>query len=110
MIPAGTRIFACTEPIDMRRSFDGLALAVRDRIGCDPQQGGLYIFTNKRRNRLKLLWFDQNGYCILYKRLHRAVFALPKGEGASVTIAGAQLAELLRGAEVQARDTRRDRC
>jgi transposase len=87
----------------MRKSFDGLALAVRERVGCDPQQGGLYIFINKRRNRLKLLWFDQNGYCILYKRLHRAVFLLPKGDGASVTIAGGQLAKILRGVEVESR-------
>lgn len=67
MIPAGVRIFVCTEPVDMRRSFDGLALAAREKLGCDPQQGGIFVFANKRSNRLKLLWFDRNGYCILYR-------------------------------------------
>ena len=74
MIPANTRIFVCPEPQDMRRSFDGLALAAREHLGEDPQSGALFAFINKRRNRLKVLWFDRNGYCILYKRLHRARF------------------------------------
>ena len=66
MIPANVRIFLCTEPVDMRRSFDGLALAARERLGQDPRQGGLFAFVNRRANRLKLLWFDRNGYCLLY--------------------------------------------
>jgi transposase len=77
MIPSGVRIFVCTEPQDMRRSFDGLSLAAREKLGEDPQSGALFVFTNKRGNRLKVLWFDRNGYCILYKRLHRARFRLP---------------------------------
>jgi transposase len=63
MIPADVRIFLCTEPVDMRRSFDGLALAARERLGQDPWQGGLFAFVNRRANRLNLLWFDRNGYC-----------------------------------------------
>lgn len=63
MTPADVRIFLCTEPVDMRRSFDGLALAARERLGQEPRQGGLFAFVNRRANRLKLLWFDRNGYC-----------------------------------------------
>jgi len=48
MIPADVRIFLCTEPVDMRRSFDGLALAARERLGQDPRQGGLFAFVNRR--------------------------------------------------------------
>jgi hypothetical protein len=77
MIPAHVRIFVCTEPVDLRRSFDGLALAARERLGHDPRAGGLFAFVNRRANRLKILWFDRNGYCLLYKRLHQAVFVSP---------------------------------
>ena len=78
MIPPSVRIFVCTERQDMRRSFDALALAVKERLDLDPQSGALFVFASKRGNRLKVLWFDHNGYCILYKRLHRAHFELPE--------------------------------
>lgn len=96
MIPATTRIFVCPEPQDMRRSFDGLALAAREHLGEDPQSGALFAFINKRRNRLKVLWFDHNGYCILYKRLHRARFHVPS----SRTLDPSKLGALLRGVEI----------
>lgn len=100
MIPASVRIFVCTEPQDLRRSFDGLALAARERLGEDPRSGALLCFVNKRQNRLKILWWDRNGYCLLYKRLHQALFRIPAGErsGASaLRLSGAQLAELIAG-------------
>lgn len=93
MIPSAVRIFVCAEPQDMRRSFDGLALAAREHLGEDPQSGALFVFINKRRNRVKVLWFDRNGYCLLYKRLHRARFELPL----SRTIDARTLATVLRG-------------
>lgn len=98
MIPAGVRVYVCTEAIDMRRSFDGLALAAREQLGHDPQQGGIFVFANRRRNRLKLLWFDRNGFCILYKRLHRALFELPQeGNDAAVVVDGRALAKIIAG-------------
>ena len=101
MIPAEVRIFVCTEPIDMRFGFDRLAAAVRERIGQDPLAGGLYIFANRGASRLKLLWFDHNGLCILYKRLHRAVFDLPLAPDGSrsVRLDRAALAALLAGVD-----------
>ena len=78
MIPSSVRIFVCTSPQDMRRSFDGLALAVRERLGEEPECGAVFVFINKRANRIKAMWFDRNGYCILYKRVHRAVFVPPR--------------------------------
>ncbi|MDD9933434.1 MAG: IS66 family insertion sequence element accessory protein TnpB [Myxococcales bacterium] len=95
MIPATVRIFVCPEPQDMRRSFDGLALAAPEHLGEDPQGGAVFVFCNKRRDRLKALWFDANGYCILYKRLHRAHFAMPDRR----TIEPRALAMLLRGVD-----------
>ena len=62
MIPSQVRIFICTERQDMRRSFDALALAVRERLGLEPESGSLFVFASKRGNRVKVLWFDRNGY------------------------------------------------
>ncbi len=100
MLPATVRVFVCVEPQDMRRSFDGLALATKQVLGEDPQSGALFVFVGKRRNRAKVLWFERNGYCLLYKRLHRALFRLPAatdGARPAVRIDGAQLAALLAG-------------
>ena len=100
MIPASVRVFVCTEPQDMRRSFDGLALAVRERLALDPESGALFVFASKRGNRLKVLWFDHNGYCLLYKRLHRARFDVPEASSTDrplVSIDARALATLLRG-------------
>lgn len=111
MIPADVRIFVCTAPQDMRRSFDGLALAARERLGLDPQQGGLFVFGNRRNNRLKVLWFDRNGFCILYKRLHRALFVVPGrgGDAPAMRIDAAQLGRILAGVPVTSRRARRGR-
>jgi transposase len=104
MIPAQVRIFVCTEPVDMRRSFDGLALAARERLGHDPLDGGLFVFANRRANRLKVLWFERTGYCLLYKRLHRALFAGPRqGDAIVVCIDRGELARLLEGVPVMRR-------
>lgn len=100
MIPATVRILVYTEPVDMRRGFDGLALIARDAMGQDPRSGALFIFANRRADRLKALWWDRNGYCVLYKRAHRAVFELPSKQDAnsvSVRIDGRLLGQLLAG-------------
>lgn len=100
MIPTSVRIFVCTQPLDMRRSFDGLAAAAKQVIGEDPRSGALFVFTNRRSNRLKVLWWDKNGYCLLCKRLHQALFRLPSGSvpsDRSVIVDGHGLHELLRG-------------
>jgi transposase len=103
MIPSSVRIFVCTQPQDMRRAFDGLALSTRQVLGENPQSGALFLFVNKRANRVKVLWWDRNGYCLLCKRLHRAKFVLPDGDQgrSSVRIDGRQLAEILAGVEMK---------
>lgn len=106
MIPPGVRIFVCTEPVDMRYGFDRLAYIAQSRIGEDPQGGAMFVFANRATNRMKVLWFDRNGYCMLYKRLHRAIFEMPIGNG-SATVAridGAALARMIAGV---ARERRR---
>jgi transposase len=102
MLPTGMRILVCTEPQDMRRSFDKLALVTRELLGEDPQSGALYVFVGKSATRVKVLWWDRNGYCLLYKRLHRALFVVPPGAakvGATIQIDSEALADLLAGVE-----------
>jgi transposase len=110
MLPAGVRIFLCTEPQDMRRSFDTLALVVQQLLREDPQSGALYVFVGKRATRTKVMWWDRNGYCLLYKRLHRALFRLPDAGGAAgpaLRIDGAALAQLLAGVVCEKRRGKR---
>lgn len=102
MLPTGTRILVCTEPQDMRRSFDTLARVAREVLGEEPQSGALYVFVGKSATRVKVLWWDRNGYCLLYKRLHRALFRLPADAprvGAAMQIDAEALAALLAGVE-----------
>jgi transposase len=106
VIPSGVRIFVCVEPVDMRLGFDRLAQVARDRVGRDPVDGGaLFVFGGRRASRLKVLWFDRNGLCLLYKRFHQARFELPRassGQGA-LHIDAAALAALLAGVPMPTR-------
>jgi transposase len=95
VIPSAVRIFVCAEPQDMRRSFDGLSLAAKEHFEVDPQAGALFVFVNKKKNRVKVLWFERNSCCLLYKRLHRARFVVPDAR----VIDAKMLASLLRGVE-----------
>lgn len=113
MIPSGVRIFVCTEPVDMRQGFDRLAQTARERLGQDPLQGSaLFVFANRRATRLKLLWVERNGICVLYKRLHRAVFELPAAAvgSMSVHVDGAALAKLLAGVARDDRARKKSAC
>ncbi len=100
MLPRSMPIFVATAPIDLRRSFDGLAAAAREQLGRDPLRGALFLFFNKAQDRVKLLWWDRTGYCILYKRLQRGSFRLPtaiEADDRSVSIEAAELAKILEG-------------
>jgi transposase len=106
MIGANVPIYVALDPVDMRKSFDTLALAVREQLGLNPENGALYVFAGKGGQRLKVLWFHKNGYCLLSKRLHRAVFRLPKGMEAgakSVEIDLLELGKILEGIGLSAR-------
>ena len=100
MIPSGVRIFVCVEPVDMRLGFDRLAQVARERVGRDPVEGGaLFVFGGRKASRLKVLWFDRNGLCLLYKRFHQAKFELPRASSGQrvLHIDAAALAALLAG-------------
>ena len=77
-LPPSTRVFVATQPADMRRSFDGLLAIVRDFLGHqDPFAGHLFVFRNKRGDRLKVLWWDRGGLALFYKRLEVGSFTFP---------------------------------
>jgi len=76
-LPSSVRIYMAAEPVDLRRGFDGLAAATRHIIHADPLSGHLFVFMNRRANRLKVLLWQQSGYLLMYKRLERGRFKLP---------------------------------
>ena len=101
MIPATVRIFVCTEAVDMRKSFDTLAFAAKDKLGEDPRSGALFVFANKRSNRMKVLWWDKTGYAIWFKALQEQKFLWPKrSELAVLTLTPQQLDFLLDGYDI----------
>jgi len=76
-LPSSVRIYVAAEAVDLRRGFDGLAAATRSVIGADPLSGHVFVFLNRRRNRIKLLVWDRTGYVLLYKRLEKGTFEIP---------------------------------
>lgn len=96
---AHLRIYAHIGPADMRKSFDGLCGLVRSVFQADPLDGSLFLFHNRRGDRVKILYWDRDGLALWYKRLERGTFELiPAGEGqAVVEIDATQLAMLLGG-------------
>lgn len=99
--PPAIRIFLCTRPADMRKSFDGLALMVREFLGADPLSGHLFVFRSKRSDRVKLLYWDSDGLAIWYKRLEKGTFRFPAAAGDGVEIRAADLAMLLDGVDLE---------
>ena len=100
-----TRIYLAVGGTDMRKSFDGLSGLVREKLREDPLSGHLFLFCNKPRNRLKVMYWDGNGLWVCAKRLERGRFSWPAerkaaGLGAAVTISQEDLAMLLGGIEM----------
>ncbi len=71
------RILAYRHPVDMRKSFNGLIALVQNVLGEDPLSGSLYVFINRRKSYLKLVYWDRTGFCLFAKRLERGRFVLP---------------------------------
>jgi len=103
MIPAGVDIFVALEPVDMRYSFDRLSGLAKDHVGYEARCGALFVFFGRRRDALKVLFFDGTGMCQFYKRLDRGTFQLPEPERATdrhVEVDDATLEALLDGIAV----------
>jgi transposase len=76
-LPVPVRILLYTQPTDMRKGFDSLAALVREELAEDPLSGHLFVFRSRRGNRVKLLFWDRDGYCLIYKRLEQGSFRFP---------------------------------
>lgn len=96
-LPATVKILVYLPPADMRRGYDGLAHLAREHLQQDPLSGHLFVFHNRRGDRLKILYWDRDGYAIWQKRLERGTFRFPPAGTASVTVSAAELAMILEG-------------
>jgi len=105
MIPAGVEIFVGLDPIDLRWSFDRLTGVVAERIGRDVRGGALFVFFGRRRDALKILYFDGTGLCLFYKRLDRGTFRLPETStpgATAIALEDRMLDALLDGIDLEA--------
>jgi transposase len=99
-LPTSVRIWLATRATDLRKSFDTLAELVRQQLKGDPLSGQLFVFRNKRADRVKLLYWDEDGFVIIYKRLEAGTFRFPRAEAAGVEIRAADLQMLLDGIDL----------
>jgi transposase len=109
-IAASVKVFLYAQVADLRRGYDGLASIVQDGMGEDPLSGSLYVFVNRRRNRIKVLYWDETGYAIWMKRLEVGSLELPPAQdpaAASVKITAAELSLILEGIELSSIRRRR---
>jgi len=109
MIPRGVEVFVGLDPIDLRWGFDRLAGLVAERIGRDARSGALFLFFGRRRQALKLLFFDGTGLCLFYKRLDRGTFRLPEPttpDATALAIDEGALDDLLDGIDLEAKAPR----
>jgi len=98
--PAAIKVYLCTVPCDMRRSFDGLSMMAEHVIGCNPFSGHLLVFCNRRSDRVKILYWDRDGWAIWYKRLETGTFQFPFATTGRKELAAWELAVLLEGIDL----------
>ncbi len=103
-MPIGVKIYLAVDPVDLRASFYRLSAVVRGVLGLDPQAGQLFVFLGRRRDLVKILFWDRSGYCIFAKKLEQGLFKLPGNvpDGvAQMEIDFASLTMLLEGIDLQ---------
>jgi transposase len=102
-LPASVRVYLCLTACDMRKSFDSLHALVRDHLTLDPFEGHLFVFTGRRRDRIKILYWDRDGFALWSKRLEDGTYAVPLGEDADQRqreITAQELGALLSGIDL----------
>ena len=105
-VSGATRVLVATTPVDLRGSFNRLYGLVVDHLKSDPLSGNLYLFSNRRRNRIKILWWDGSGLLVCAKRLERGKFSIPVSENGQVSLRGEEFNVLIHGLEVRAKKNR----
>ena len=106
-IAASTKIYLVCGVTDMRKHFDSLSAIVSGTLKLDPYSGHVFVFSNRRRNRLKILFFDSSGFWVCAKRLERGTFAWPDVSKATVDMSSGELAVLLAGIDLRGARRRR---
>jgi transposase len=96
---ADLKVLVATRPVDFRKQADGLAAIVQVALGANPFSGAVYLFRSKRMDRVKLLWWDGTGICLMTKRLESAQFRWPPIEDGMLKLSSVQLAALLEGGQ-----------
>jgi len=100
-LPPSVKVFLAAGPTDMRKSFDGLSGVTKSVLAQDPLSGHLFVFCNRKRDRLKILYFDGSGLWVFAKRLERGTFAWPDADAeARVEMRASELALLLGGLDL----------
>ena len=101
MIPSGCdRVYLALGSTDMRKSINGLSIIVEQAMALNPFSGELFVFCNRRRNIIKILYWDRNGFCLWHKRLEKDRFKWPKSEKEVMAIDQSQLQWLLYGLDI----------
>lgn len=95
------KIWFYQSPVDFRKQLDGLIILVASQLKLDPTSGQLFIFRNRHANKLKILWWDENGFWLLYKRLEESRFKFPKISQESMAINREQFQFLLAGIDFE---------
>ena len=109
-LPASVRVYLCLTACDMRKSFDGLHALVREHLELDPFAGHLIVFASRRRDRVKILYWDRDGFAIWSKRLEAGTYAVPFGDGGQERrreITAQELAAILSGIDLEQATRRR---
>lgn len=96
-LPIGTRVWLAAGATDMRKGFDGLTALIQEKLAENPFSGHVFVFRGRRGDRVKLLWWDGDGLCLLAKRLERGRFVWPQADSGTVHLSAAQLSMLLEG-------------
>jgi transposase len=108
---AGTPIYLCTDPVDFRKGFDGLTGIVTTNLGHNVTDGSLFLFVNRKRDRIKALWWETGGLTLWYRRLEQGTVELPKTpqDISQVTIDNVELVMWIAGVPLKSAKTRRKR-
>ena len=101
MLPSNCKIYLANFVVDMRKAIDGLSILVESHLERSPADGSIYVFLNRQRNKVKLLYWDYNGFIIVYKRLEKGCFKLSKSNGQVYSLDGHQLQWLLSGLDFE---------
>lgn len=100
MLPAGLKVFIANQPLDMRKSFNGIAAIIQANFNHSANSGHLFVFTNRRGDKVKLFYWDRNGFALWYKQLEKGKFRLPRHHSKIFEVSVSDLTCILEGIDL----------